>query len=72
MWYFQLVLEYWVDLLFAVKFGFNCVSGMLGLGGASVLMAQEMCVVPYCQTLSQQCCLVGINPVAGIFCPDRC
>ena len=43
--------------------------GGLGLGGN--FFAQSMCIVPYCRSRSNQCCLFVIT-ITGLRCPQRC
>ena len=45
--------------------------GLLGVGGAGWMITQEMCITPYCQALSGQCCLVVFS-LNGIVCPQSC
>merc|ERR1711915_1042018 len=45
--------------------------GIIGLGLGGNFFAQSMCIVPYCRSRSNQCCLLVIT-ITGLRCPPRC
>ena len=70
---FPLQLQFYLVLVFNDFLVTNGIlSGLIGLGAASMLMPQDACFVPYCQARSQQCCLLVLSPNQGLVCPSRC
>ena len=41
------------------------------VGGAGLMITQEMCITPFCQALAGQCCLLVFS-LNGIVCPQSC